>query len=136
MSRQRDAIYSTVASTGTHPTADWVYHQVRKQIPRISMGTVYRNLRTLVAEGRLVEVNTSKGVSRYDANLSQHSHFRCLICDRMEDIAPQQVQWKPSSNSRSDFKIVECRVELAGICSACARKRQRHLTSKEESQWP
>jgi Fe2+ or Zn2+ uptake regulation protein len=139
MSKQREAIQRAVAATCSHPTADWVYQQVRRQIPRISMGTVYRNLKTLVAEGRLVEISTVRGPARYDANLSHHSHFRCLSCGRMEDIEPQELQWKPSSRGHQYFKVVEFRVELAGVCSACAGKRARSektlLTSKEDFQW-
>ncbi|HTD52528.1 MAG TPA: transcriptional repressor, partial [Thermoanaerobaculia bacterium] len=51
--RQRHSIYEAVAATNSHPTAEWVYEQVRRSLPRISLGTVYRNLQLLVGEGKL-----------------------------------------------------------------------------------
>ncbi len=120
MSRQREAIYRAVASTANHPTADWVFQQVRRKIPKLSMGTVYRNLKSLVEEGRLVEVSTVKGPSRYDANTSQHSHFRCTGCERLVDVASQDLEWRPHSDKLNSYSIMECRVELIGLCPDCA----------------
>lgn len=90
MSRQKTLIFEIVASTMSHPTADWVYEQARRGMPRISLGTVYRNLKQLTAEGLLVEINTTRGASRYDANLSKHSHLRCAKCNRLEDVLQQE----------------------------------------------
>ncbi|HMF07997.1 MAG TPA: transcriptional repressor, partial [Thermoanaerobaculia bacterium] len=51
--QQQRLVYETVAGTESHPTAEWVYRQVRRRLPRISLGTVYRNLQRLVGEGKL-----------------------------------------------------------------------------------
>jgi Fur family peroxide stress response transcriptional regulator len=122
MSKQKDSIYKIVASTMTHPTADWVYQEARRKMPRISLGTVYRNLKTLTEEGRLLEITTTKGPSRYDANTSQHSHLRCLECDRLEDLPEKEFQVISHSSKIKRYKIFETRVELIGVCPDCKKK--------------
>ena len=118
MSRQKKLVYDIVAATMSHPTADWVYEQARKKLPRISLGTVYRNLKQLTAEGLLLEITTSRGASRYDANLTKHSHLRCARCNRLEDLAQNEIEFIPKSRLRR-YQILEFRIEFLGICPAC-----------------
>jgi len=92
MSRQKEVIYGIVASTMSHPTADWIHQQARQKLPHISLGTVYRNLKTLSDEGRILEITTTKGPSRYDTNTSKHSHLRCVGCGRLEDIPEKELK--------------------------------------------
>jgi len=120
MSKQKEVIYSIVASTMTHPTADWVYDQARKRMPRISLGTVYRNLHRLCDEGRLLEITTKRS-SRYDANVSRHSHLRCLECDRLEDVHQQDLKQPRRIHG---YKILESRMELLGLCPECQQNDQ------------
>ena len=88
--QQRNIIYDIVASRNTHPTADWIYEQAKKQIPNISLGTVYRNLKVLVEEGKILEINDGK-VSRFDANISLHHHFKCENCGSLYDIEKRKL---------------------------------------------
>ena len=118
MSKQKKLIYGIVLATMSHPTADWVYEKARQKMPRISLGTVYRNLKLLTAEGLLLEISTARGPVRYDANVSRHSHLRCVQCDRLEDVPESEMVLEPKSRLRK-FKILEYRVELIGICPTC-----------------
>lgn len=120
MSRQRKLIYDIVASTMSHPTADWVYEQARLQMPRISLGTVYRNLKQLTAEGLLLEITTARGAARYDANLSRHSHLRCVQCNRLEDVPQSDIHFARKSQMQR-YRILEYRVEFLGVCPTCRK---------------
>ena len=64
--RQREAILNVLRATDTHPTADWIYDEVRKTIPGLSKGTVYRNLKILQEAGEISELNISGTVSRFE----------------------------------------------------------------------
>ena len=66
--KQRELILKTLRSTDTHPTADWIYEQVKKEMPNISLGTVYRNLGILKESGEILELNYGSKYSRYDGN--------------------------------------------------------------------
>ena len=77
----RRVVLDVVRATETHPTAEWVHRMVRRRLPRVSLGTVYRNLRLLVAEGLVKELPGPH--ARFDGNLSEHHHFTCLSCGRI-----------------------------------------------------
>ncbi len=85
-SRQREEILRVVQTTGTHPTADWVYEQVRKTLPHISLGTVYRNLNLLADEGLIQRVILDDGVVRFDGNTNDHHHFICTKTGKIYDV--------------------------------------------------
>jgi Fur family ferric uptake transcriptional regulator/Fur family peroxide stress response transcriptional regulator len=121
---QRRVILEVVRATDTHPTAEWVYHKVKQQIPRISLGTVYRNLRLLTAQGLLAELAEGH-FSRYDGKVDSHHHFRCAACGRIFDLdEPIDHGLEERVASRTGFEVMHHRIEFFGHCSACARSRQ------------
>ena len=85
-SKQREAILDVLRATNTHPTANWIYNEVKKQIPNISLGTVYRNLSALAAAGMILTVDVGDGFAHYDGDISAHIHLHCSCCDNITDI--------------------------------------------------
>ncbi len=85
-SRQREAILSYLHSTKEHPTADVVYEHVGKQYPKISLGTVYRNLNLLTECGQAMKVTCDDGFDHFDGNPDPHYHFICSQCGRVLDL--------------------------------------------------
>ena len=77
-------VLDVVRGTDAHPTAEAIHRLVRRRLPRVSLGTVYRNLRLLVAEGLVKEVSGPH--ARFDGNTSDHHHFTCLVCGRIADV--------------------------------------------------
>src|SRR5690606_10078041 len=84
--RQKAAVLAAVKRAHHHPDAKWVYEQVSREIPNISLGTVYRVLALLSAEGLIREYRRPDGPSLYDANTEDHLHVQCTRCGRIEDI--------------------------------------------------
>ena len=79
-SRKREAILDTLRSTKTHPTAEWVYLQLKSQYPDLSLGTVYRNLSQFKEDGTIVSLGVVNGQEHFDGDISPHSHFICSHC--------------------------------------------------------
>jgi Fur family peroxide stress response transcriptional regulator len=103
-----------------HPRADWVYDQVRQEIPNISMGTVYRNLHSLAKSGDIRQLDIADGTSRFDGNTDNHYHFRCEKCGRIFDLdepVDQAISERVARNT--GFKVYRQRMELIGLCNAC-----------------
>lgn len=73
-------------ATDRHPSAAQIHAQLRGEFPRLSLGTVYRNLEVLVSEGAVEEVPVAGGPSRYDGNPEPHHHFTCEQCGRIVDV--------------------------------------------------
>ena len=78
-SRQRELILQILRSTKSHPTATWIFEEARKQMPSISLGTVYRNLAMLKEEGRIREMSVGRGTALYDGDLRNHDHACCMV---------------------------------------------------------
>ncbi len=123
-SKQREAILRILQSTDIHPTADWIYDQVRKVIPNISLGTVYRNLNLLKDEGLIKEMTIyGSSSARYDANLEPHHHFICLVCNSVYDLPVQGENVNVSHLiSGKNFKIKFVKLDIFGICDKCQVK--------------
>ena len=83
-SQQRERIYQAVLESRDHPTAEMVYQQLKPELPRLSLGTVYRNLQQMAREGRLAELDGP--AARYDAVTRPHTHFRCRACGALMDL--------------------------------------------------
>jgi Fe2+ or Zn2+ uptake regulation protein len=121
----RRVILECVRATDRHPTAAWVYRRVRRRIPRVSLGTVYRNLRTLVDAGLLVERPDPAG-SRFDGNTAAHHHFTCVRCRRVYDLSePADCVVDARITRRSGFEVVQQRIEFLGRCPTCSAPRRR-----------
>jgi len=85
-SRQRESIVEYLRSTKEHPTAETVYQHVREQLPKVSLGTVYRNLSQLAAAGEILRFSSIDGVDHFDADTATHYHFVCNCCGRIQDV--------------------------------------------------
>lgn len=85
-SRQRELIREFMLGRTDHPTADAVYINVRKELPNISLGTVYRNLMLLADTGELIKVDIGDGTLHFDPSTDEHSHFICNCCGKIEDL--------------------------------------------------
>lgn len=118
--RQRQLILETLRGLKTHPTADEVYHLVRRQMPSVSLGTVYRNLERLSSDGIVRKIHGEGGSRRFDGDLSPHHHARCRRCGRLADL-PAQLPLPELGGlpGLEGFQVQGYRLELVGLCSRC-----------------
>lgn len=91
-SKKRDAIMQVLASTKSHPSAEWIYTKLKEDIPDLSLGTVYRNLALFKEEQRAFSVATVNGQERFDACTEPHAHFICRSCGEVSDVEGVNVQ--------------------------------------------
>ena len=122
-SKQRDRIYALLQSTGTHPTASWVYDRLKSEFPDLSMGTVYRNLNILVEQGLIRKIDFGSTFDRYDANIDPHYHFICERCGSITDLAlPMDDSLHHRVENGTNLKVTRHRIEFYGICERCAQE--------------
>ncbi len=120
--RQKQVIINVLRSTTSHPGAEWVYSEVRKEIPNISLGTVYRNLRQLKESGDILELNCSENITRFDGDTREHYHFVCDRCGRVFDIQETPDKAIEERVARqTGFKVTRHHLELHGLCLDCQR---------------
>jgi len=126
MTVQRRVILETLVASKLHPTADELYELVRRRLPRISLGTVYRNLEDLHQAGLIRKLEFAGCRKRFDKTVNEHYHIRCERCGRIEDIARTASEGLMKKLSpKTDFLITGHRLEFTGICPTCRKKRKR-----------
>ena len=119
-SQQRERIYEAVRTSMEHPTAQMVYDALRPEMPRLSLGTVYRNLHQMAQEGRLRELEGP--VARFDAVLEPHTHLHCACCGRVVDgLLPYDAALDRAAMVEG-WTITGHSLTFTGICPACAGK--------------
>ena len=119
-SKRKETILRVLKEINSHPTTEQIYELVRKEIPHISLGTVYRNLRLLKEEERILELGFASTVSRFDANPQNHYHFRCEQCGRIFDVdEPVNREFDEKVARKTGFKFYYHRLEFCGLCEDC-----------------
>jgi Fur family peroxide stress response transcriptional regulator len=120
-SRQRSRIYELLQRTGSHPTASWIYDQLKPEFPDLSMGTVYRNLNILVEQGLVRKIDFGSTFDRYDANTAPHYHFICERCGSITDLSlPMENTMHDKVERSTNLKVKRHRIEFFGLCDRCS----------------
>ena len=119
ITQQRRVVLDELRAVTTHPTADEIYDAVRKRLPRISLGTVYRNLEALSQAGAILRLPGTP--MRFDATVGKHYHIRCIHCSRVGDVpATSEVAIEEGDvRELTGWDIVGRQVELLGVCPVC-----------------
>lgn len=118
-SRQREMILQTVLQNPIHPTADQVYEQVRQEDPKISLGTVYRNLNFLAEMGKIRKISMPVGSDRFDGRLDEHYHAVCGGCGRVFDVEWEALDQLDSRMLEEGFEVHKRHLLLTGLCRNC-----------------
>jgi Fur family peroxide stress response transcriptional regulator len=120
---QRCAIYKELARAKNHPTADEMFHIVKKEFPNISYDTVNRTLLTFAEIGLVDVVPTKGGPRRFDPDMDSHHHFHCIRCGEIMDFYSDEFDnLEIPDRLRDDFEVYTKRVVLNGICHKCRKK--------------
>ena len=120
-SHQRERIYEYLLSSESHPSAEMVYNDLRPEIPGLSLGTVYRNLKLLEELGKVRRVASFQGTERYDAICGDHVHFLCERCGRVQDVTNANSDAIRSAVALSDgYQLTKLDLTITGICPDCA----------------
>jgi len=123
MTQQRKVILEELKKINSHPGADEIYERVRKRLPQISLGTVYRNLEILSELGEIQNLELGGTPKRFDSNPEKHYHVRCIRCGRVDDvpIAPLKKVENEICGA-TVFTIIGHRLEFTGFCPECSEK--------------
>lgn len=123
-SKQKKEILKVVLDSYNHPDAKEIYRLVKKNIPNISLGTVYRNLNILVNEGLIRKIFIYNGNDRYDKMLTNHNHVICQKCGKLHDISFLLDESNINMfEKETGFKITICNFNINGICEECLKGR-------------
>jgi len=128
LTTQRQIILEELSKVTSHPTAGEVYDRVRKRLPRIGLGTVYRNLELMAENGVIVKLEVGGTQKRFDATTDPHYHVRCSECGKVDDIElPVQHEINRIASEETDYQILGHHIEFSGVCQTC-HSSSEHLS--------
>lgn len=120
---QRLAVFKSLTSKSSHPTADDIYNQVKIDHPTISLATVYKTLETLSENDLISKVTPLHDLARYDGENESHHHLVCIKCKKIIDIHDENLNGLSlSTQDNNGFEILDYRVQFDGICHECQTK--------------
>ncbi len=124
LTTQRQIILEELAKVKTHPTASELYDMVRKRLPRIGLGTVYRNLELMADSGIILKIEVGGTQKRFDATTENHYHIRCAKCGKVDDMdLPVFKDLVTHAAAATSYHILGHHVEFSGICIECQKQR-------------
>jgi Fur family transcriptional regulator, peroxide stress response regulator len=133
ITQQLTVIAAAIEGDHTHPSAEDIYLRVRKILPHISLGTVYRNLQRLVQDGALQMLFFGDRTARYDPTLEEHDHFICQRCGRVEDVKVEQDRRMDfAALVREGFTIAAYSLAIRGVCHRCGQRQDTSGPDKRE----
>ncbi|MGI6466584.1 MAG: Fur family transcriptional regulator [Sphaerochaetaceae bacterium] len=116
--KHRVAVYRYLVENPTHPTVDEIYCSLKTKMNSISRTTVYNVLNLLSEKGVIQQLTIDKTEMRYDANVENHIHFRCKVCNEVFDLHTTPF---PSITIPAEFEIDQTEINVSGICPTCAK---------------
>ena len=122
--RKRDAILTCLRNTDVHPSAEWVYEQLKAEHSDISLATVYRNLARFKERGEIISVGTVNGIERFDGNTKPHVHFICTNCSGVTDLHQISVPQELSQSVSGIGQVNSCQLTFTGTCNQCMNQEE------------
>jgi len=126
ITRQRRIILEELRKSGSHLTADELYGKVRRRLPRVSLGTVYRNLELLSRGGTIGKIETAGGKMRFDSMAEPHYHIHCRRCGLVADLELAHLpDLEKLVADPVGFRITGYRLEFTGLCPRCRQDKHK-----------
>lgn len=120
-SKKRQAILELLQNTTTHPSAEWIFQQLKPVYPDLSLGTIYRNLIFFQDHGDLISVGVVNGQERFDATTCPHAHFICQHCHAVYDLHDLNTDTSQEVEVEKEygFRVEKQELTFYGTCTEC-----------------
>lgn len=119
-SHPRIKIFEYLVKNKNHPTVDKIYSELIKEIPTLSKTTVYNTLGLFIKENVTKLITIEEGETRYDADVSNHGHFKCTNCGEIYDFRLNDNEM--NVEDLDNFKVNEKNFYYLGLCEKCLTK--------------
>lgn len=128
---QRQAVFRALHGSRVHPTAEAVHAEVVKDLPMVSLRTVYQTLNDLTAMGELGHMRLGTGSARFDPNLEPHHHLVCDGCGTVADLAAEFPDVAVPEGAGDGFSGLRAEIVFRGLCSTCQATNRTTDQTKE-----
>ena len=119
---QKKVIYDYIVSSRCHPSINQIYNDLLVAGENIGIATCYRNLKTLLSEGKVVQIMTSDNVAHFDYIRDNHFHMVCNSCNCIQDVDASNILINNNDKVLSKFKLDIKNLVMYGMCEKCQEK--------------
>ena len=124
---QRLAVYEALAHTKEHPNAEMIFNGLQATYPTMSLATVYKTIDILHEIGLVQILNAGEDSFRYDADVSEHAHIRCVECGRVDDVFElDTAKFNEQIQQNTKYRLVGQQFYFYGVCAACQKTSENH----------
>ena len=124
---QRLAVYEALANTKEHPNAEMIFNGLQATYPTMSLATVYKTIDILHEIGLVQILNAGEDSFRYDADVSEHAHIRCVECGRVDDVFDlDTAKFNDQIQQNTKYRLVGQQFYFYGICADCQKTNESH----------
>ena len=124
---QRLAVYEVLANTKEHPNAEMIFSSLQATYPTMSLATVYKTIDILHEIGLVQILNAGEDSFRYDADVSEHAHIRCVECGRVDDVFDlDTAKFNEQIQQNTKYRLVGQQFYFYGICADCQKTNESH----------
>lgn len=124
---QRLAVYEALANTKEHPNAEMIFNGLQATYPTMSLATVYKTIDILHEIGLVQILNAGEDSFRYDADVSEHAHIRCVECGRVDDVfGLDTAKFNDQIQQNTKYRLVGQQFYFYGICADCQKSSETH----------
>lgn len=117
---QRLAIYETLRQTKSHPSAEMIFQQLQPHYPTMSLATVYKTIEILKEIGLIQVLNVGEDSFRYDADVDNHPHVRCMKCGRVDDVmGVESEEFIDLISKHTSYQLTGQQFYFYGVCPKC-----------------
>lgn len=116
---QRQLLFRLLSGNTAHPTAETLYDVASREMPGISLRTVYQTLTDLAAMGELQQIDLGGGAARFDPNVDDHHHVVCDQCGDVRDVYVSNAN-DISVAGLAGFSVQSARIVFSGKCPTCS----------------
>lgn len=124
---QREIVLQEILKIQGHATADMIYEKIHESHPTISRATVYRNLKILVEQQKVMQIDVPDGADYFEARKREHYHIKCTHCGRIFDASlpymPQLLELEQAADK--NFKLFTCNLLFEGLCPDCQNNNEK-----------
>ncbi len=124
---QREIVFQEILQFHGHATADMIYEQIHQSHPTISRATVYRNLKALAEQRKIMRIDVPDGADYYEVQRHEHYHIKCSCCGRIFDASlpymPQLLELEQEADK--DFQLFTCSLLFEGLCPDCQQQQAK-----------
>jgi len=121
-SKQREQIIKCIENSKMHLTAEEIYNELKVSNPKLSLGTVYRNLDVLYEAGLICRISSKNEPDRYDAESRNHYHAKCIRCGKLNNIIMDKLEEiNKYAQKEADCEIISHNLTFDTICKKCKR---------------